>query len=301
MKEGAAVVDRPERSILRLSGEDPVGMLNAVLTNEIPKGASRGVYAMLLNPKGRVQTDLRVVKAGDDVLIDAEPEGAEAAREILARYAPFSRVRLEDLSGSWSVVGLYGPDAGESLGLEAAEHASTEVEIGGVGLLAVGVALPVPGYDLVGPADDLAVAREHLIERGATLADRAAYETVRIEVGVPRFGADITPDNFPGETAALDRAVSFQKGCYPGQETVARMRYRGHPNKTLHHLVIKGAEVQAGAPIIQNKKTVGKITSVAPLPVNGRVLALGYLSRGVDTKEALGSGNAGIRVLGAAS
>ena len=125
MREAAAVMDRPERSVLRLTGKDPVGMLNAVLTNEVPKGGSRGVYAMLLNPKGRVQTDLRVVKAGEGILIDTEPEGAEAAREILGRYAPFSRVKSEDLSGSWSVLGLYGPDARALLGgLEATEHAA---------------------------------------------------------------------------------------------------------------------------------------------------------------------------------
>ena len=302
IKKGAAVVDRSERSVLRLTGKDPVGMLNAILTNEVPKEANRGVYAMLLNPKGRVQTDLRVVRAGEDVFIDTEPEGAGAAREILGRYAPFSRVKLEDLSGSWSVLGLYGPDADGLLGgLEAAEHASVGLEVGGVSLLAVGVAQPVRGFDLIGPSGDLAAAREHLIERGATPADRPAYETARVTAGVPRFGADITPDNFPGETGTLDRAVSFQKGCYPGQETVARMRYRGHPNKILYRLAIQGKQAQAGAKILQNGKNVGAVTSVAPLPVDGKILALGYLSRGADTEGPLEAGQAGIRVLGPAS
>ncbi|MGH3148123.1 MAG: YgfZ/GcvT domain-containing protein [Rubrobacter sp.] len=302
LRRGAAVVDRSDRTILRLTGKDPVGMLNATLTNEVPKEAVHGVYAMLLNPKGRVQTDLRVVKSGEDVLIDTEPEGALAAREILGRYAPFSRVKLEDLSGSWSVLGLYGPNAGGLLGgPEPAEHASVRVEIGGRTLLAVGVACPFHGYDLIGPADDIEAAREALSERGAISADRLTYETARIEAGVPRFGADITPDNFPGETAALSRAVSFQKGCYPGQETVARMHYRGHPNKTLHRLAIQGARVQAGESITQNGKAVGLVTSVAPLPVGGRILALGYLSRGADTEGSLLSGNAGIRVLGTTS
>jgi folate-binding protein YgfZ len=301
MRDGAAIVDRSERPVLRLTGKDPVGMLNAILTNEVPKGA-HGVYAMILNPKGRVQTDLRVVRAGEDVLIDTEPEGAGAAREILGRYAPFSRVKLEDLSGSWSVLGLYGPDTGGLLGgLEVAEHASVEAEVGGVGLLAVGVTHPVSGFDLIGPSDDLAAAREHLIERGVTPADRSAYETIRIETGVPRFGADITPDNFPGETGTLDRAVSFQKGCYPGQETVARMRYRGHPNKTLYRLAIEGKEAQSGAQILQNGKTVGAVTSVVPLPVDGRVLALGYLAHSADTEGPLDSAHAGIMVLGPAS
>lgn len=300
LREGAAVVDRSDRMILRLIGKDPVGMLNATLTNDVPKEANRGVYAMLLNPKGRVQTDLRVVKAGEGVLIDTELEGAQAAREILGRYAPFSRVKLEDLS--WSVLGLYGPVAGELLGgPEPAEHEAAEVEVGGLTLLAVGVARPVQGYDLLGPTEDIGAAHKYLVEHGATPADRSAYETARIETGVPRFGSDITPNNFPGETAALDRAVSFQKGCYPGQETVARMHYRGHPNKTLHRLAIEGAKVQADDNIVQDGKIVGLITSVAPLPVGGLVLALGYLSRGADTEGDLESGAAGIRVLGSTS
>ena len=298
MREGVAAVDRPGRTILRLTGKDPAGMLNAILTNDVPKEADRGVYAMLLNPKGRVQTDLRVVRAGDDALVDTEPEGAEAAREILGRYAPFSRVKLEDLSGSWSMLGLYGPLARELLGgLVLSEHASAPVEVGGRTVLAVGVAFPVPGFDLLGPADEVGAARTYLIEHGAVPADPPAYEAARIEAGVPRFGTDISPENFPGESGALGRAVSFEKGCYPGQETVARMRYRGHPNKTLYRLVVE-PEAHAGAEITQNGKTVGALTSVSPVPADGRVLALGYLSRNAEIAGPLVSGDAEVRVLG---
>src|SRR5919202_7112017 len=94
----AALVDRSARTVLKLTGKDPAGMLNAILTNDVPKEGNRGVYAALLNPKGRIQTDLRVLKWADDVFIDTEPGGARAAREILGRYAPFSRVKVEDLS-----------------------------------------------------------------------------------------------------------------------------------------------------------------------------------------------------------
>ena len=94
----AALVDRSNKTVFRLSGRDPAGMLAAILTNEVPKEPERGVYAALLNPKGRIQTDLRVLKIGGDILVDTEPEGADAAAEILGRYAPFSRVKLENLS-----------------------------------------------------------------------------------------------------------------------------------------------------------------------------------------------------------
>src|SRR5687768_10137158 len=166
LREGAAIVDRSERRLLRLTGKDPIGMLNAVLTSDVPTHGDRGAYAMLLDPKGRIQTDLRVVKAGDETLIDTEPEGAEAAKEILARYAPFSRVRLEELS-EWEMLGLYGPQATELLGNpDLAEHEATRAEIGGASVLVVGVAVPVGGYDLIGPPEALAVVHEHLIETG---------------------------------------------------------------------------------------------------------------------------------------
>src|SRR5215216_904958 len=301
LREGAAVVDRSDRNLLRLTGKDPIGMLNAVLTNDVPTQEDRGIYAMLLDPKGRIQTDLRVVKAGDETLIDTEPEGAEAAKEILARYAPFSRVRLEELS-DWMVLGLYGPRATGLLGNpELDEHETTRAEIGGVSVLVVGVAVPVSGYDLIGPPEALAAARKQLIEAGASSAEADAYETARIEAGVPCFGADITSENFPGESEnSLERAVSFGKGCYPGQETVARMRYRGSPNKKLYRFELEPGSMEppeAGDEILQGERkaakvfpatdVVGRLSSVAAFPVDGKFYALGYLARKADLEAPM--------------
>ena len=298
LREGAAIVDRSDRRLLRLTGKDPIGMLNAVLTSDVPTHGDRGAYAMLLDPKGRIQTDLRVVKAGDEILIDTEPEGAKAAKEILTRYAPFSRVRLEELS--WSVLGLYGPRAREYFG-DLEEHQSREIEIEGRFLLSVGVAFPVPGYDLIGPPEDLAAVRGYLNGTGATTVSANAYETARIEAGVPRFGADITPENFPGESKnSLERAISFEKGCYPGQETVARMHYRGSPNKKLYRFELEPGPMEppeAGDEILQGEKqlmdpissvnVVGWLTSVAPTWIDGRVCALGYLARKADLEAPM--------------
>jgi folate-binding protein YgfZ len=300
-EEGAALVDLSRKTILRLAGKDPLGMLDAVLTNDVPKSGARGVYALLLNPKGRIQTDLRVLKSTGGVLILTEPEGTAVAKELLGRYAPFSRVKVEDLSEAeepWGILGLYGPRAKELLdGLELAEHESAEVKLGGADLLAAGVAVPVPGYDLLGPADRLRTAREYLLTRGAIPACLDAYEAVRIKAGIPRFGADITPENFPAEAGVLERAVSFEKGCYPGQETVARMHYRGHPNRTLYRLAIEGPPPAPGTEIVQGEKKVGHLTSIAPLPVNGEMLALGYLSRNADAQGALRAADAPLRTL----
>jgi folate-binding protein YgfZ len=303
LREGAAVVDHAESRILRLAGRDPIGMLNAVLTNDVPAETDRGAYAALLNPKGRVQADLRVIKepSGEAVVIVTEPEGASAVKEILGRYAPFSRVKLEDLPG-WTVLGSYGPDPATIRdAYDLAEHKSAEVEINGIKLLTVGVATPVPGFEHIGPADVIRAAREHLIGAGAAPAGRDAYETARIAAGIPRFGADITPDNFPGESESfLKRAVSFGKGCYPGQETVARMHYRGSPNKKLCRFELEPGPMEspkAGDEILQGEKklvdpissvnVVGWLTSVAPLQIDGKVFALGYLARKADLEAPM--------------
>jgi aminomethyltransferase len=302
LREGVALVERTGRGLLRLTGKDPVGMLNAVLTNSVPPGADPGVYALLLNPKGRVQSALRILKAGEGLLVDTEPEGAHAAREILGRYAPFSRVKLEDLSEGWSVLGLYGPKAGHLFGgLDLAEHRTAEVKIGAETLLAGGVAAPVPGYDLFGPTEAVALAAEHLAARGAIPAGPEVYEAARVRAGVPRFGADLTPENFPGEAGVLDRAVDFGKGCYPGQETVARMHYRGHPNKTLYRLSYTGEILAPNTPTLQGEKQVGTVTSVSPLPEDGENLALGYLSRSADLHAPIAAAGREVRVLGEVS
>jgi tRNA-modifying protein YgfZ len=165
----------------------------------------------------------------------------------------------------------------------------------------VGVAVPVSGYDLIGPTEALAAARKQLIEAGASSAGADAYETARIEAGVPCFGADITSENFPGESEnSLERAVSFGKGCYPGQETVARMRYRGSPNKMLYRFELEPGSMEppeAHDEILQEGKklagpissvnVVGWLTSIAPLQVEGKVYALGYLARKADLHAPL--------------
>lgn len=306
LKEGVALVDHEHRALLGLSGRDasgPTGLLAAILTNEIPPREDLGVYGLLLDAKGRVQTDLRILKRpGGDLVAEAQPEGADAAREILGRYAPFSRVKIAELSGSldaaeaavehWSALGVYGPEASGAMtglignALELEEHQTAEVTLPGseTPLLVAGVSRPVAGYDLIGPADAVRGARETLVSAGVAVAPAASYEAARIEAGVPRFGADLTPANFPGEAGILDHAVSFAKGCFPGQETVARMHYRGHPNRALYRLSIQDGSPAPGNPITQDGKEVGYLTSLSPL---GDGAALGYLHRKADLDRPL--------------
>jgi folate-binding protein YgfZ len=304
-------VDHEARVLLGLSGKDasgPAGLLAAILTNEIPNREDLGVYGLLLDAKGRVRTDLKILKRpGGSLVAQTEPEGASAAREILGRYAPFSRVKVEELSEAtdepWGVLGLYGPGASETLAgligeaLELEEHQTAEITPPGseTPLLIAGVYRPVAGYELIGPSRAVSGARESLLSAGVSQAPADSYEALRIEDGLPRFGSDLTPENFPGEAGILTRAVSFAKGCYPGQETVARMHYRGHPNRSLYRLSVdagEGAWPEPGTRITQNGTEVGYLTSISPLEDGA---ALGYLHRKADATAPLEAAGAGIK------
>jgi len=188
----------------------------------------------------------------------------------------------------------YGVTTNNLLGVTMVMLDGTVVEIGGKHLDSA-------GYDLLGPLEAVTRARETLLERGAVPAGPDAHETVRVWAGVPRFGSDLTPENFPGEAGILGRSVDFGKGCYPGQETVARMRYRGHPNRTLYRVSHEGYSLAPGAPILQGEKTVGTVTSVAPLSVDGVTVALCYLSRNADLHAPLVTGDGRVEVLGEVS
>jgi folate-binding protein YgfZ len=324
LKESVALVDHEARVLLGLSGKDssgPAGLLAAILTNEIPNRENLGVYGLLLDAKGRVRTDLKILKRpGGSLVAETEPEGASAAREILGRYAPFSRVKIEEFSDasdasgaseatdeSWGVLGLYGPGASETLAgllgeaVELEEHQTVEITPPGseTPLLISGVYRPVAGYELIGPSHAVSGARESLLSAGVSQAPTDSYEALRIENGLPRFGSDLTPENFPGEAGILARAVSFAKGCYPGQETVARMHYRGHPNRALYRLSVdagEGTQPEPGARITQNGTEVGYLTSLSPL---GDGSALGYLHRKADATAPLEAAGAGIQAISA--
>lgn len=273
-------------------------MLDAVLTRDVPADRDLGAYALLLDPKGRVLADLEVIRDEEDVLLVAEDAGAQSAAETLGRYAPFSRVKVGD--AGMAVVGVYGPGARSLPGLDLSgkEHRRVTFE-SGTGEVAATAYVPSTGPSggvcLLVPEESAPRLFEAVLALGTGKLREEEYETARIVEARPRFGTDVTASNFPAE-AYLDRsAVSFDKGCYPGQETVARMHYRGQPNKHLHRFTVEG-EATPGAEVLQNDRAVGYLTSVAPLAVGGKTYALGYLKRRADLAGELRSEGATLTV-----
>ncbi|MCW3024678.1 MAG: folate-binding protein YgfZ, partial [Solirubrobacterales bacterium] len=227
--ESCGLLDRSERGKLALSGEGTVEFLNGQVTNELANlGPGEGCYAAFLTHKGKMLGDLRILAiAGDgepaalELLLDTERGALQALFDMIRRYKVGFAVELHKRTLERGLLSLIGPaSAGvaDAERLPAAEHSNEPVEIGQVAALAVRTDV---GVDLICDSADTAELTAALLERGAVAISEQAAECLRIEHGRPRFGIDLDEMVIPQEAGLNERAVSFTKGCYVGQETVA--------------------------------------------------------------------------------
>lgn len=233
---------RRSRSYVRVHGTDAVDYLNRMLSNDVP--AEGSVDALLLTPKARVIAPLLVWRRGpDDVLLLTEPELGEVVRAHLTRMRFAARCEIE---------------------LES--HSSTILFAEGEG---------IPNRDYGRPAVEVLDASV-----AATVSDDE-LERLRIEAVTPRFGSEIDDRVLPAEAGLDARAVSFTKGCYPGQEPIARQHYRGKVNRKLRVLEVDGDPPAPETPVAHEGKEVGRVTSAVP------GLALAYVRVSVPDDAAL--------------
>ncbi|HEX2189773.1 MAG TPA: glycine cleavage T C-terminal barrel domain-containing protein [Longimicrobiaceae bacterium] len=313
VREAAGVADRADRAQIRLWGRDPVKMVQGLLTNDLagaPPG--RGVYAAVLTPKGRMIAELRAFRlerpGGTEVLLDLPREALEGTREHLRKFVPPMFARWADVSGETGSLGVYGPRSrellGRSLGAELPpldEDAFAELPYAGAPALVVGTraAGGEEGYDVVAPAEALPALWDALREAGAVPVGRAALETLRVEAGVPRYGAELSEEVIPTEAfeavGMVPRAISFTKGCYTGQEVIVRIAHRGHVNRHLRGLRLGDAPAPAAeTPLFhpETAKAVGRVTSAAFSPLLGETVALAYVRRELGPGDAVRVGAA---------
>ncbi len=271
LTEHAGVVARPGRAVLELTGAEAAEFLQGQVSNDVEAlEPGQGCYATLLDHKGKLRTDLRVTRpALDRLLVDAEPIGRRALAHNFEMYSLGRDVTSEDVSDDRVVLSLIGPRAHDLLSDPPPhqEHACNEAD----GVLRVTTDV---GVDLIAPAAAEAELRAAL---DAPAADEQAAEVVRVERGRPRLGMDMDATTMPQEAGINERAVSFTKGCYVGQETVARLHYKGKPNRHMRGLRLTGG-AQHGDPIVLGEKQVGTIGTVVESPTHGRI-ALGLVRR----------------------
>jgi folate-binding protein YgfZ len=314
-RETVAIVDRSDQAQLRMWGRDPVKMLHGLITNDLAAApAGRAVYAAMLTPKGRMIAELRALvlrrEGATELLIDVPREALAGISAQLGKFVPPMFARWEVSAGT-GAIGVYGPRAAELLGLVAegeipgpAEDDFAELTVAGEPVIAVATryAGGEPGYDLIAATAALPALRASLLERGEPLGARAmghaALDALRIEAGRPRYGRELSEEVIPTEayesSGLMTRAISFNKGCYTGQEVIVRIAHRGHVNRQLRGLRLgESASPSQGTPLFaaEGGKEVGRITSAARSPLLGESVALGYVRREVEPGQRVRLGS----------
>jgi tRNA-modifying protein YgfZ len=291
LREEAGFLPR-SRAALNVKGPDAAEYLQGQLTNDIEGlAAGQGYYAALLDRKGHLQADMRVLRLHDeDLWLDLEPGPAPGVLKHLRTYSIGREVEIEDATQAWAITSLIGPRAAELSGFDALgpEHAQGFREWDGVEVLAVATDV---GLDLITRGDAAPRLAELVESAGAVEVTEPAAEIIRVESGRPRFGLDMGPESMPAEAGITDRAVDFEKGCYIGQEPVARLHYRGKPNRTLRGLRLS-APAQHGDALILGDKEVGKIGTAALSPALGPI-ALAIVRREAQEGDTLTVGDRG--------
>ena len=224
----AALIERSSQGTVALTGADRASFLHALLTNDIaslPKG--RGVYAAYLTPQGRMISDMRVIETGSRLLLSVDRHVAAPLAERFETLIFSEDVQAKDASDI-AVLGVHGPSSARMIqhatSVSVADLTSQYDNLTVESLTIVrDDALGVPGYDVYVPGSDRDAIRAKLIDAGAVPVSDDVAEALRIEAGRPLFGVDMTTDTIPLEAGIEDRAISFTKGCYVGQEVIVRM------------------------------------------------------------------------------
>lgn len=319
VRERAGIIDEYDRGVLHVKGPQTKRFLHGQLTNEINRRApGEGCYALQLSSRGRIVSDHRVYVVEEDEAYLVFPwTNREAALADLEKYAFLSRVTLTDLSQAYGVLSIHGPAVPDLLDevldrdvIVLERHHVMSCRHHGLPLLLAGSRFTGEvGYHVVGARSSLHALWQSLAGAGAgepiPPVGRLALETLRIEEGIPRFGIDVDTTSIPLESEHLERtAINFNKGCYLGQELIAKVAHRGHVNRHLVGMVFEGETVpDVGSPVTAGEKSVGPITSAVHSPRVGQPIALGYVRHGSEQAgtqvevETVGGGRIAGRVV----
>lgn len=295
MTEGAALVDRSESGKLSLTGTEAKAFLNGQVSNDVEAlTPGTGCYAALLTHKGKMLADVRVLEPiPTELLLLCERPALQALFDTIRRFNIGFDCQLHKRTLERGLLSLIGPRAQELSGdVPATEHANAPATIAGAQTLLVRTDA---GVDVVCDSADTGRVRDALVAAGAVETDAEAAEIIRVEHGRPRYGVDLDDSVIPQEAGLNERAVSFTKGCYVGQETVARLHYRGKPNRHLRGLRL-GDAVAPGTPLLLGDREVGRLTSVARSPRLGP-LGLALVRREAQPGDVLDAGGIAAEVV----
>jgi len=279
-RRGVALARRADRALVRVGGADRAKFLQGLLSNDVgglPAGG--GCRALFLDNKGHVRAVLDLWAGDNAIVIGSETRFVDEVLPDLTRYILAADVAVTDLRPDTAVLALLGPQADAVLRRAGAAPPTAEpyahcgAAVAGIEVrLARTPDLAVPGVELHLPLDGVDAVWDALREAAgpdAASVVEGTADALRVEAGLARMGHEITGDEFPQELR-LDDAIDYEKGCYLGQETVARIHYRGQVNRLLSGLRGEGP-LRAGAELVSSGRRVGTITSVAESPALGSI------------------------------
>ena len=301
---GAGVIDLSSRGRLLINGSEAVMFLNGLITNDMKTLAVNSwMPAVFPNVQGRLLAAVRIIHREDGFLIDTEGATLETVAKLLERFTLAGDFRVTDITGETAMLSVQGQKAADvvragfgddAVALERQTVIKVKLESGAEVTIIRATHTAEDGFDLFISANESQALHDSLTKAGAQTVGADTLETLRIEAGLPRYGIDMDETNVVTETN-LDDAVSFTKGCYIGQEIIARIKYRGHVAKKLTGLIFENEVVLAsGAKIFSaDDKEIGRVTSPAFSPRLRRTIALGYvkydyLEPGTNVKIAPG-------------
>lgn len=286
LRSAAMLVDRSVRHRYAFSGSAAADTLAGLVSNDVlALQPGEGQYAAALTPKGKIIADLRIFRDAEQMLVDVPPRAAEGWQSMIRKFVNPRLARWQDVTSDLRAIGVFGAESravvaeltGFSMaGLQAMPlfaHAMAEVGEAQVRVARV-PELGLEGYELFGTEASLRELWSRALAAGATAAGLEAWEIARIEAGRPEWGLDIDENTLPQE-ANFDElhAISYTKGCYTGQETVARIHFRGHVNRHLRGLrTTAGEPLPYGAPLVDDTgRAVGDVRSATISPRLGNI------------------------------
>jgi folate-binding protein YgfZ len=280
--ESVGLLERPDRALFEVGGDEAADFLQGQVSNDVEGlAAGQGCYATLLNHKGKIRADVRIVRTSDGFVLDTEPIAHRVLEHMLQTYSLGRAVTFRDVGDERALLSLIGPAARDRLDASAPaeEHANVEGELG----LYVATDL---GVDVI--CADAEAARSAL---GVEEISEGTAECLRIESGRPRLGYDMDGDTIPQEAGLNERAVNFEKGCYVGQETVARLYYKGKPNRHLRGLRLS-EPAERGDTLCLGDREVGRLGSTCVSPTLGPI-GLALVRREASPGDTVAAGARG--------
>jgi glycine cleavage system T protein len=292
VRENVGIADLSSRGELRLSGKDHLKFLQGMLSNDLMiLEEGKGMYATILTVKGRMISDMRVYKDKEPVFLDLEPGMNEIVSELLTKFRLSYKATIDDLTETLGLISVQGPDSKKLLELlleveipPMNEYDFSKKDFRGSEIFLVYVnRTGEKGFDIYIENKNIQYLWEELMKHGEALNIKPigyhTLNTLRIEAGIPVYNLDMDENNIPIE-AGLWSALNFEKGCYVGQEVIARIKWRGHVNWHLLGFVIIGDQLaEVGDEIYSGEKKIGRVTSSAFSHKLNKPVCLGYIRR----------------------